>query len=40
MILEFTSTSLTVSVSRGVKKKRKKINKEEDRNARYFLFEK
>lgn len=36
MILEFTSTSLTVSVSRGVKKK----NKEEDRNARYFLFEK
>lgn len=38
MILEFTSTSLTVSVSRGVKKKR--INKEEDRNARYFLFEK
>lgn len=38
MILEFTSTSLTVSVSRGVKKK--KINKEEDRNARYFLFEK
>lgn len=37
MILEFTSTSLTVSVSRGVKKKK---NKEEDRNARYFLFEK
>lgn len=37
MILEFTSISLTFSVSRGVKKKN---NKEEDRNARYFLFEK